>query len=67
MSMIKIVEKVGEETVSTRYINDAQIASITIEEDWPDTAVVVMSNGDAYRVPTEAVSCIISDKEADAK
>ena len=59
MSMIKVKEKAGEETVSTRYINDTQIVSITIEEDWPDTAVVVMSNGDAFRVPKEAVSSLI--------
>jgi len=53
MNLIKAEElDVNGNVVSTRYINQDQIATITIDEDG-GRAAVVMSNGDCIVVPKD--------------
>lgn len=53
MNLIKAEElDANGNVVSTRYINQDQIATITIDEDG-GRAAVVMSNGDCIVVPKD--------------
>lgn len=58
MALVKVEEKdANGEIVSERYINPAQVATITVEKD-AKSAAVVMSNGDCIIVPKEIVGKI---------
>ncbi len=53
MNTLKLEEKDGNgEVVSTRWVNTDQIASVTSEDS---RVVIVMSNGDCFVAPKEAL------------